>query len=117
VRKCDKLVIALFGALFLVALFAVPVTRTTSRLRQDPGSNIVTRTVYPQKATMFLPQYLLLRAHPRQGRPVPLRGGQWAVTMAIVAILGVFDYFVFCRLLRRPRRPADREDPSLSLLC
>jgi hypothetical protein len=104
---CAKVVAAVFGALFLIALLAVPVTTTTSRLRQDQGSNIVTRTTYPRKATVFLPQYLSMRAHPRQGRTVELRATQWTATMGIIAILGIFDYFVFCRVLRRVRRPEE----------
>jgi hypothetical protein len=101
---CAKVVAAVFGTLFLIALLAVPVTTTTSRLRQDQGSNIVTRTTYPRKATVFLPQYLSMRARPRQGRTVEIRAAQWTATMGIVAVLGLFDYFVFCRVLRR-RRP------------
>jgi hypothetical protein len=44
-------------------------------------------------------------ARPGKGGAVELRAVQWAGTMGIVAILGLFDYFIFCRLLRRPRRP------------
>jgi hypothetical protein len=104
---CARIVAAVFGTIFLIALLAVPVTTSTSRLRQDPNSNIVTRTTYPRKATMFLPRYLSKRAHPDKGGAVELRPVQWAGTMGIVAILGLFDYFVFCRALRRPRRPEE----------
>jgi len=104
---CARIVAAVFGVLFAIALLAVPVTTTTSRLSQEKGSNIITRTSYPRKATMFLPSYLSARAHPRPGRTVELRAAQWTATMAIIAVLGVFDYVVFCRLLRRPPRPDD----------
>ena len=106
---CAKVVAAVFGTMLLVAFLAVPVTTTTSRLRQDQGSNIVTRTTYPRKATMILPQYLSTRAHPRQGRTVELRATQWTATMGIIAVLGIFDYLVFCRLLRKPRRPEEQD--------
>jgi len=105
---CARIVVALFGTLFLIALLAVPVTTTTSRLRQDPGSNIVTRTTYPRKSTMFLPQYLSARAHSREGRVVSVHSTPWVATMAIVAVLGLFDYLVFCRLLRRTRQAEER---------
>jgi hypothetical protein len=104
---CARIVAAVFGFLFLIALLAVPVTTTTSRFSQEKGSNIITRTSYPRKATMFLPAYLSARARPRQGRTVELLLTQWIATMAIVAGLGVFDYFVFCRLIRRRPRPED----------
>jgi len=107
---CARIVAAVFGLLFVIALLAVPVTTTTSRLNQEKGSNIITRTSYPRKATMFLPSYLSARAHPRPGGSVDLLLAQWVATMAIVAGLGVFDYFVFCRLLRR--RPRPEEDRS-----
>jgi hypothetical protein len=102
---CARIVAAIFGVLFLIALLAVPVTTSTSRVRQDPSSNIVTRTTYPRKAMMFLPQVLSAGAHRAEGRTVRVRSTQWVATMAIVAVLGLFDYGVFCRLLRRPRRP------------
>jgi hypothetical protein len=110
--RCAKLVIILFSCLFLAALLIVPVTTTTSRVRQDAGSNIVIRTSYPRNATMFLPRYLSLRSHPDEGRPVHLRLPQWVVTMAIVAVLGVFDYVIFCRLLRRRRPPTEEPEPG-----
>ena len=115
--RCGKLVIAFFGSLFLLALLFVPCTTTTSSLRTDPYSGIVIRTTHPRHVHLFLTAYLSMRSHPRQGQGVRVRSTQWVASMAIVAILGVFDYFVFCRLLRQPRRPARQEDASFSLLC
>jgi hypothetical protein len=111
-RPCAKIVAAVFGTLFLIAFLAVPVTTTTSRVRQDPGSNMVTRTTYPRKATMFLPRVLSARARRGEDREVHVRTTQWVATMAIIAVLGLFDYGVFCRLLRRPRRPDDEPGPE-----
>lgn len=104
---CGRVVAAVFGTMLLVAFLAVPVTTTTSQTRQDQGSNIVTRTTYPRKATMFLPQYLSARARRPPGRKVELRATQWTATMGIIAVLGIFDYFVLCRVLRRTRRPEE----------
>jgi len=59
---------------------------------------------------MFLPRYLSAGARLGEGQGVDLRSEQWLGTMAIVVVLGVFDYLVFCRLLRRPRRRAGEED-------
>jgi len=109
---CARIVAAIFGTFFLIALLAVPVTTTTSRVRQDPSSNIVTRTTYPRKAMMFLPQVLFAGAHRAGDRTVRIRSSQWIATMTIVAVLGLFDYGVFCRLLRRPRRPDDEPEPG-----
>ena len=106
--RCARIIVAIFGSLFLIALLSVPVVTTASRLRQDPNSNIVIRTTYPRKTTMFLPQYLSTRAHPREGRTVRVRSTQWVATMAIIVILGLFDYVVFCRMLRRGRRPIEQ---------
>jgi hypothetical protein len=102
---CAKIVAAVFGTMFLIALLAVPVTTSTSRVRQDPSSNIVTRTTYPRKATMFLPQVFSARARQGEDRAVRVRSTQWVATMVIIVVLGLVDYGVFCRLLRRPRRP------------
>jgi hypothetical protein len=103
--NCAKFVSALFGSLFLLALFFVPCTTTTSSLRTDPNSLVVIKTTYPQNSTIFLPQYLSMKAHPREGRTVHVRSFQWSAYMALIAVMGIFDYAVFCRLLRRKRRP------------
>ncbi len=103
-QPCTKVVAAVFGTLFLIALLSVPVTTRTSQDRRDPASSIVIRTTYPRNTTMFLPSYLSAKAHTAETGDVRLRPAQWVGTLAIIAVLGVFDYFVFCRLLRRKRR-------------
>jgi hypothetical protein len=104
-RPCGKLVLALFGALFLIALLSVPVTTRTSRLRQDPASLVVFKTTYPRQARMFLPRYLAAAADPKRAPEVRLRAAEWLGTMAIIAALGLFDFAVVCRLLRKPAGP------------
>lgn len=101
---CAKAVLALFGTLLLIALLAVPVTTRTAQLRQDPSSRIVFKTTYPRNATMFLPSYLAARNPSKDGAAVRVRSAQWIGTMVIIALLGVFDYVVLCRLWKR-RRP------------
>jgi len=105
---CAKAVLALFGSLFLIALLAVPVTTRTARLRQDPGSSLVFKTTYPRKATMFLPSYLAAGSRTKDAAAVRVRSAQWIGTMAVIALLGVFDYVVICRLWKR-RRPVPEE--------
>ena len=111
---CAKFVIALFGSLFLLAFLFVPCTTTTSSLRTDPTSKVVIRTTHPRNSYIFLPQYLSMRSRPGEGPTVHARSFQWSAFMTIVAVLGLFDYAVFCRLLRRTRRPAESSS-SLSL--
>jgi len=105
---CAKAVLAVFGSLFLIALLSVPVTTRSSELRQAAGSNIIVRTTYPRKATMFLPQVLAAKARRAGGRDVRIRSTQWTGSMVVVAVLGIFDYFVICRLVGR-RRPTAEE--------
>ncbi len=111
-RPCAKFVLGLFGSLFLMAFLFVPCTTTTSSLRTDPYSQVVIRTTHPRNSTIFLPQYLSMRSHPREGRTVRARSSQWAAFMIIVAVLGLFDYAIFCRLLRRTRRPTGGPGPG-----
>jgi hypothetical protein len=111
---CAKFVIALFGSLFLLALLFVPCTTTTSALRTDPISKVVIRTTHPRNSYVFLPQYLSMISRPGEGSTVHVRSFQWSAFMIIIVILGLFDYTVFCRLLRRTRRPAESSS-SLSL--
>jgi hypothetical protein len=110
--SCDRFVLALFGSLFLLALLFVPCTVTSSSDRSDPGSHIVIRTTHPQSVHIFLATYLSMRTHPQQGRAVRARSSQWVATMVIVAVLGVFDYVVFCRFLRRKRRAEGGSGPD-----
>lgn len=107
-----KIFLAVFGGLFLIALLSVPVTTRTSTFRQDPGSNIIFKTTYPRKARMFLPRYLSARAHTRGGPAPRLRSAQWISTMAIIVILGVFDYVFVCRVLRARRRRKGGDSPG-----
>lgn len=109
---CAKLVGAVFGALFLITLLAVPVTMSVSRTRQDQGSNLIIRTSFPRKATLFLPAYLAMGREARLARGVHIRTTQWVVPMGIMLVLGVFDYFVVCRLLWRPRPEEPESEPA-----
>jgi hypothetical protein len=109
---CTKIVVAVFGSVFLIALLSVPVTTTTSRTRQEEGSNLVVRTTYPRETSMFLPRYLSTRAHPPAGTTVRLRPTPWVATTAIVLVLGLVDYVFFCRLLCRGRRRAQDSEPD-----
>ena len=103
-RPCAKVVGAVFGSLFLITLLSVPVTTKTSQLRQGPDSHIVFKTTYPRNSSMFLPHYLSMRVRSSDNGGVRVRSTQWIGTMSVIAFLGVFDYFVFCRLWRRRRR-------------
>lgn len=109
---CAKAVLAVFGSFFLIALLSVPVTTTTSRIRQDEGSLLVVRTTYPREASMFLPRYLSMRAHPPAGTTVRLRPMPWVATMVIVLVLGLVDYVFFCRLLGWGRRQEQDPEPD-----
>ena len=111
-RPCAKFMLALFGSLFLIALFNVPVTTTTESFRSDPKSLVVFRTTHPRKAHLFLPQYLSWRAQPPKGTTVRARASQWVGFMAIVAALGLFDYAVFCRLLQRGPKLGEGAGPE-----
>lgn len=109
---CAKLVLAVFGSLFLITLLSVPVTTTSSRTRQDQGSLLVVRTTYPRKGRMFLPAYLTMGREARLARGVSVRTTQWVVPLAIMFVLGVVDYFIICRLLWRPRREGPDDEPG-----
>ena len=109
---CAKAVLAVFGSFFLIALLSVPVTTTTSRTRQEEGSNLVVRTTYPRETSMFLPQYLSMKARPPAGTTVSLRPTPWIAMMVLVAVLGIVDYVVFCRLLCWGRRRAQDSEPD-----
>ena len=102
--RCARFVIGFFGSLFLLAFLFVPCTTTTSSVRTDPISKVVIRTTHPQNSHIFLPQYLSLRSHPKEGQTVRPRFSQWSALMIIIAVLGLFDYAVCCRLLRRTHK-------------
>ncbi len=53
-----------------------------------------------------------MKSQPREGQTVRVRSFQWSAFMIIVAVLGLFDYAVFCRLLRRTRRPPEGTGPD-----
>jgi hypothetical protein len=100
---CAKIVLAVFGGFFLIALLSVPVTTTESSLREDAGSRLIFRTTYPKNSTMFLPSYLAAKTG-GEGGTVRVRSAQWIGTMAIILVLGIFDHFILCRMWQRSRR-------------
>ena len=110
---CARIVLAVFGLLFLIALLSVPVTTSEVGFRQDKGSLLIFRSTYPKNSTMFLPAYLAAKAHAKGGE-IRLRSAQWFGTMAIVLILGVFDNLVLCRIWQRSRRRKDGNDEGTS---
>jgi hypothetical protein len=61
---------------------------------------------------MFLPAYLAARSSKLGPRGIRVRSAEWAGTMAVIAVLGIFDYLVLCRLLRRPRLRNDGRGPD-----
>ncbi|MCK7490062.1 MAG: hypothetical protein MZU79_07450 [Anaerotruncus sp.] len=66
------------GPFFLIALLSVPVTTTTSRTRQDEGSNLVVRTTYPRRGHDVPAPVSLVRARPpKAGTAVRVRATQW----------------------------------------
>jgi hypothetical protein len=101
---CARTIAAAFGVMALIAFLAVPVVKTELRLREDPVTKMVTRTTFPRQTTMFLPRVLASNERHGPQRTVRVRTTQWLVTLAIVGFLGLLDYGLFCRLLRR-RRP------------
>lgn len=111
-RPWAKAMLAVFGGLFLIALLSVPVTTRTSTFRRDPGSNVIIKTTYPRQERMFLPRYLSVRAKGPGAEAVRLRSAQWLTTLAVILVLGIFDYVLVDRvLLRRRRVPSPRDAP------
>ncbi len=103
IPKCTRAVVALFGWLFLMALFFVPVTTVETRMELRIGDGVYVRKTIPRNSYMFLPSYLKAVSQPKNA--ITPRSTQWYSFMGIVAIVGFIDYFLFCRFLRRRRGP------------
>jgi hypothetical protein len=100
--RCTKTVGSIFGGLFLAAVIFVPCTVTRTVISLDTTSRVYIRKTIPRNTHLFLPSYLAARrASP--GRKVEARTTQWVGYASLFAVLGVLEYFVFCRRRKRPR--------------
>lgn len=113
--RCAKVVIGVFGCLFLMAVIFVPCTTTTTTLRLDPYSRVYLRTTIPKNSYVLLPHYILQKSRVQDREKIHARSFEWAAFMILIAVLGTFDYLVVCRYFRRTGRradPAGREDSA-----
>jgi hypothetical protein len=110
--RCTKVVVGLFGGLFLMALIYVPCTTTTTTLKLDPYSRVYLRTTIPKNSYVLLPRYILQKSRAQDRDKIHARSFQWVAFMVLIAVLGTFDYVVFCRYFGRRRRQADPGGPE-----
>lgn len=110
--RCTKVVVGLFGGLFLLALIFVPCTTTTTTLRLDPYSRVYIRTTIPKNSHVLLPRYVLQKSTAQDRDKIHVRSFQWVAFMLLIAVLGTLDYLVFCRYFMRRGRPSDPAGPD-----
>lgn len=107
---CRKRVLRVFGLIALLVLLFPPYQETRISRTQARGSVLVRKVTTGGRGLMFLPSYLKVRGvtlsnRGREERRVVLDGRFLAGEFGVIAVLGVFDYFLLCGLRQRPRKP------------
>jgi hypothetical protein len=109
VKGCGKRILAGFGLLLAAAILAVPYREADVVVTQEGRrATFATRTTTVNEGYMFLPRFLKRRGDwssplTRAERHTALRTGLYTAEIGVVIILGIGDYLIFCRWLRRRR--------------
>jgi hypothetical protein len=104
---CRKRVLRIFGLLTLLVLLVPPYREIRINRYQERGSVLVRRVTTGGRGFMLLPQFLKLRGQSisgksREERRISLNESMFFSELGVVAILGLFDYFVLCSFRKRP---------------
>lgn len=108
-RSCGKRILAGFGLLLAAAILAVPYREADVIVTQEGRrATFATRTTTVNEGYMVLPRFLQRRGDwssplTRAERHTVLRSGLYAAESGVVLALGIGDYLIFCRWLRRRR--------------
>ena len=107
-KICRRKVFLFFGALFIVAVLAVPYREMHITVAQEGRwASYATKTTSVAEGYMFLPRFLNRQgdwasAYTREEIRVALRATLYAAEIGAVVLLGILDYLFFC--FWRPRK-------------
>jgi len=106
---CQKRVLRVFGLIALLVVLFPPYREARINRYQARGSVLVRKVTTGGRGLMFLPRFLKIRGvtlseRGREERRVVLDGRFLAGEFAVIAVLGLFDYFLLCGLRRRSKR-------------
>jgi len=107
---CRKRVLRVFGLIALLVVLFPPYQETRISRTQSRGSVLVRKVTTGGRGLMFLPRFLKIRgvtlsSRGREERRVTLDGRFFLGEFGVIAVLGLFDYFVLCSWRRRPKKP------------
>lgn len=99
----------MFGLIALLVVLFPPYQETRISRTQARGSVLVRKVTTGGRGLMFLPSFLKVRGvtlsnRGREERRVVLDGRFLAGEFGVIAVLGLFDFFVLCGLRRRSNR-------------
>lgn len=105
---CAKNIVLIFGILFLLAVLIVPYNSSHVSFELDSRSKDILKVTKNQSGYIFLPTYLILRARMNSDDETRdfyhLNTVLFAAEIVLILFLGLLDYFLFCRFLRKRRK-------------
>ena len=114
-RKCTKNILKIFGSLLILAILFVPYYSTHVKIKNKfgPYSGIKEKTTSKKNGYMFVFQLLKKREVKSDYAEVSyetysLNTKVYITEIAIIIFLAVFDYFIFCILLKKKVRRKDK---------
>ncbi len=105
---CTKNIVLIFGILFLLAVLFVPFNSSHVSFELDSRSKDVLKVTQKKSGCIFLPTYLKHRARMDSDEETRdfyhLKSALLAAEIGLILFLGLLDYFLFCRFLRKRRK-------------
>lgn len=105
---CAKNIVLIFGILFLLAVLIVPYNSSHVSFELDSRSKDILKVTKNQSGYIFLATYLILRARMNSDDETRdfyhLNTVLFAAEIVLILFLGLLDYFLFCRFLRKRRK-------------
>ncbi len=106
--QCTKNIVLIFGILFFLAVLFVPYNSSHVSFELDSRSKDVLKVTQKKSGYIFLPTYLIFRAQMDSGDETRdfyhLNTVMLAAEIVLILFLGLLDYFLFCRFLRKRRK-------------
>lgn len=105
---CTKNIVLIFGILLLLAVLFVPYKSSHVSFELDSRSKDILKVTKNKRGYIFLPSYLILRARMDSDDETKdfyhLNISLLAAEIILILFMGLLDYFLFCRFLRKRRK-------------
>ena len=107
-KSCTRKILLIFGFMLLLILLFIPYRSTHIKYQINPHSLANYKITTHQKGYMFVFKYLKAKSNeisdPENDQDIySLNNTVFLIEIFIIIILGPFDYFLFCEVLKKKK--------------